>query len=480
MATGQHKIREEPTFLVRSAQEYFLHLICAAFALPVAPQEEVMIGPVRMDSFTTLSRLRRWVAPFAIIPVFGAACVDVPTQPLVELPVAVTLQRAITSGAQTIYSNLGPGDSWSNTNGWSGPSLCTPTDCPGSPGALSRALNFVAQGDFLLTDIELAISDIGDPFDQRPGQTVFDIGIYNNSTASGLDRPDELLGSASTTAPENRNCNPATNPVCLPFFLTPLESLTTVTFTTPIPVTSGQRYWIGVHPGNPTDKIDAAWWWNHQEDAVQSLQWSSGSNVIDFSVVQVGGEWQHSALRTESAFRVSGLPSNAAPTAVAGPSQTVIQGLLATLDGSSSSDPDGVIASFDWDFGDGTNASGGIVEHVYAAPGRFTVTLTVTDDGGLTGSDATTVTVLSTADAIDDAIFTVAHFEFVSGIDNALSATLAAALASAETEGPSTVMQLEAFINQVEALRGKRITEAEADELVAIARAIIAAIQASQ
>lgn len=50
------------------------------------------------------------------------------------------------------------------------------------------------------------------------------------------------------------------------------------------------------------------------------------------------------------------------------------------FDGSASSDPDGSILSYAWDFGDGNRASGIDTNHVYQFPGRYEVTLTVTDD----------------------------------------------------------------------------------------------------
>lgn len=46
---------------------------------------------------------------------------------------------------------------------------------------------------------------------------------------------------------------------------------------------------------------------------------------------------------------------------------------------STSYDPDGWIVSEEWDFGDGENATGTVVEHTFATAGIFTVTLTVTD-----------------------------------------------------------------------------------------------------
>ena len=62
------------------------------------------------------------------------------------------------------------------------------------------------------------------------------------------------------------------------------------------------------------------------------------------------------------------------------------------FDATSSSDPDGGIVNYEWDFGDGETGSGDIAGHYYATAGPFTVTLTVTDDMGATGSATGTVT----------------------------------------------------------------------------------------
>ena len=53
------------------------------------------------------------------------------------------------------------------------------------------------------------------------------------------------------------------------------------------------------------------------------------------------------------------------------------------FDGTGSSDPDGTIVAYDWDFGDGGTGTGVTPTHTYAAAGIYTVTLTVTDDGGV-------------------------------------------------------------------------------------------------
>lgn len=58
--------------------------------------------------------------------------------------------------------------------------------------------------------------------------------------------------------------------------------------------------------------------------------------------------------------------------------------MTARFDGSRSEDPDGHITRYLWEFGDGTEAAGKTVSHTYRRAGDYTVTLTVTDDGGQT------------------------------------------------------------------------------------------------
>lgn len=58
--------------------------------------------------------------------------------------------------------------------------------------------------------------------------------------------------------------------------------------------------------------------------------------------------------------------------------------LMVVFDGSESYDP-GEVVSYHWDFGDGQTATGSSTSHVYDDEGEYLVTLTVTDDDGLTG-----------------------------------------------------------------------------------------------
>lgn len=91
---------------------------------------------------------------------------------------------------------------------------------------------------------------------------------------------------------------------------------------------------------------------------------------------------------------------NEAPTAAF---TSGVSGLTANLDGSGSSDSDGSISSYAWELGDGSTASGALVDHTYAEAGTYTVTLTVTDDDGATHSTSEDVTVTEDVRAASDA-----------------------------------------------------------------------------
>jgi len=63
--------------------------------------------------------------------------------------------------------------------------------------------------------------------------------------------------------------------------------------------------------------------------------------------------------------------------------------------GDRSRDSDGRIVSWSWDFGDGTQGEGRAPSHVYTEPGKYVVTLWVTDDRGAEATATATVTVVA-------------------------------------------------------------------------------------
>lgn len=79
---------------------------------------------------------------------------------------------------------------------------------------------------------------------------------------------------------------------------------------------------------------------------------------------------------------------NTAPQAEIDAPDRAETGTELTFDGSGSSDEVGRIVSWAWELGDGSLIEGETVTHAYSEPGRYDVTLTVTDDDGATDTAA--------------------------------------------------------------------------------------------
>jgi endoglucanase len=93
---------------------------------------------------------------------------------------------------------------------------------------------------------------------------------------------------------------------------------------------------------------------------------------------------------------------NQPPVASTGGPYAGEQGAPIAMTAAGSTDPEGGVLTYRWDFGDGTSAAGATVVKTYADRRTYTVTLTVTDPAGATGSASTTVVV---ADAPPTATF---------------------------------------------------------------------------
>ena len=82
---------------------------------------------------------------------------------------------------------------------------------------------------------------------------------------------------------------------------------------------------------------------------------------------------------TSNTLNNGNLPPSAAFSA---PSNAVRANKPISFDASASRDPDGSIASYAWNFGDGSQGNGSITNHSYGAPGTYDVDLTVRDNAG--------------------------------------------------------------------------------------------------
>jgi YD repeat-containing protein len=121
---------------------------------------------------------------------------------------------------------------------------------------------------------------------------------------------------------------------------------------------------------------------------------AEGEYTVGLRVTDNGGA-------TGTAVRTLTIINNLPPTAsfTATPS-VVVKGEPISFSGAGSSDPDGTIAKYEWDFdGNGTYETNGgsnpVISHSYSTPGTYTVGLRVTDNGGKTATTTRPVSVNS-------------------------------------------------------------------------------------
>jgi PKD repeat protein len=92
---------------------------------------------------------------------------------------------------------------------------------------------------------------------------------------------------------------------------------------------------------------------------------------------------------TSSCQTTASVVENLPPICDAGGPYNGVAGIPIAMSGAGSSDPDGTIIIYRWDFGDGQTGSGVNQTHTYAAQGDYTVTLTVIDNQNASSSCTT-------------------------------------------------------------------------------------------
>jgi PKD repeat protein len=131
--------------------------------------------------------------------------------------------------------------------------------------------------------------------------------------------------------------------------------------------------------------VSYRWTWNdgapdNSGPQVAHLLKKQGSNVVTLVVTDAAG---HTAQASESFFIAGQYPQ----ARFAWTPSTVFAGQAVAFDGSASSDTDGTIASYDWQWGDtSADAHSAKPTHVFAAPGTYQVALFVRDDNTQSGA----------------------------------------------------------------------------------------------
>ncbi|AZH27180.1 PKD domain-containing protein [Haloplanus aerogenes] len=154
---------------------------------------------------------------------------------------------------------------------------------------------------------------------------------------------------------------------------------------------------------NPTsgtaNVLEVIWLTNGTYEVTYDVEVPSDATAGDYTVTTEGSGIDPNTSgqitdTTTTTITVQTAPDNAAPSAsfTYSPSDPTT-GESVSFDASASSDPDGSIASYEWDFGDGSNATGATPSHTYDSAGTYTVELTVTDNDSETATATQTVTV---------------------------------------------------------------------------------------
>ncbi len=114
------------------------------------------------------------------------------------------------------------------------------------------------------------------------------------------------------------------------------------------------------------------------QKATSHIYASEGTYTVKLTVTDDKG----SSVTARKDLTISGKPGQP-PIASFKIEGSLVVGEEIVFDATNSSDPDGRVVSYEWDFGDGVTLSGQRVVHSYLSPGQYLVKLIIKDDTGL-------------------------------------------------------------------------------------------------
>lgn len=148
-----------------------------------------------------------------------------------------------------------------------------------------------------------------------------------------------------------------------------------------------------------SDGTVKAWSWNFGDGATSTAQSpsrtyaASGTYAVSLTVTDDKGGTGSTTRTVTVTAPTTPPPSNVAPTAGFTESCTDLTCRFTDTSG----DSDGTVVAWSWNFGDGTTSTAQHPSRTYGAGGTYSVSLTVTDDKGATGSTTRSVTVTAPA-----------------------------------------------------------------------------------
>ena len=165
--------------------------------------------------------------------------------------------------------------------------------------------------------------------------------------------------------------------------------------------------WINWTWKNPTDadfnytmvyldgilKTNTSYNYYNATNLTANTSYEIGTHTVDING-NINNTWVNQTAKTMA------VPNNLPVADPNGP-YTGTEGIPITFDGSGSFDSDGIIVSYEWDFGDGNDTTEINPAHTYTQNGTYTVTLTVTDNDGTTDTNTTTATISDTEPIAD-------------------------------------------------------------------------------
>lgn len=127
-------------------------------------------------------------------------------------------------------------------------------------------------------------------------------------------------------------------------------------------------------------------------------------------------EWDETNNTSYIHIRTGGA-NNLAPLAQANGPYTGSTTNAVNFSSSGSVDTDGSISTYNWDFGDGSTSSSANPSHTYSAADTYNVSLTVTDNGGLSATDTATAVISGGGGGLTYCTATGGgNFEWIAGV----------------------------------------------------------------